>query len=57
MYDRKKGGFVSDVAAENGRHYFLYDTALPGNANSGHSYGTRLSAAEKNALVEYMKKL
>jgi cytochrome c2 len=57
VYDRKKGGFVSDVAVENGRHYFLYDTGLAGNGNGGHLYGTQLSAAEKNALVEYMKKL
>ena len=57
VYDRKKAGFVSDVAAENGKKYFLYDTALPGNGNGGHLYGTHLSPAEKDALVEYMKKL
>jgi hypothetical protein len=57
VYDRKKGGFVSGVAEENGKRYFLYDTALPGNHNSGHLWGTDLSPAEKDALVEYMKKL
>ena len=57
VYDRKKGGFVSNVAEENGKRYFLYDTALPGNANGGHLYGTQFSASEKDALVEYMKKL
>ncbi len=57
VYDRKKAGFVSDVAAEKGKKYFLYDTTLPGNGNGGHLYGTQLSPAEKDALVEYMKKL
>jgi hypothetical protein len=57
VYDRAKAGFVSDVPQENGRKYFLYDTALPGNGNGGHLYGTQLSPAEKDALVEYMKKL
>ena len=57
VYDRKKGGFVSGVAEEKGRKYFLYDTALPGNGNGGHLYGTQLTPAEKEALVEYMKKL
>ncbi len=58
VYDRKKVGFVSDVAEEKGRKYFLYDTAEPGNANKGHEgkrYGTELSAAAKDALVEYLK--
>ena len=57
VYDRKKGGFVSNVAEENGKRYFLYDTALPGNGNGGHLYGTQFSPSEKDALVEYMKKL
>ena len=39
---------------------FRYDTARPGNANSGHegaAYGTALSPSDKDALVEYMKTL
>ena len=58
VYDQKKVGFVADVAEENGRKYFLYDTAEAGNSNKGHEgrrYGTELPAAEKNALVEYLK--
>jgi len=55
--DREKVGFVSDVAEENGKKYFKFDTTLPGNSNSGHLYGTELSPADKDALVEYMKKL
>lgn len=57
VYDRENVGFVSDVAEENGRKFFEYDTSLPGNGNGGHLYGTELSPAEKDALVEYMKRL
>jgi mono/diheme cytochrome c family protein len=58
VYDQKKVGFVSDVGEENGRKYFHYDTGEPGNSNKGHDgkrYGTELSSAEKDALVEYLK--
>jgi cytochrome c5 len=58
VYDQKKIGFISDVAEEKGRKYFLYDTAEPGNSNKGHEgkrYGTELSTTEKDALVEYLK--
>jgi hypothetical protein len=57
VYDQKKVGFVSDVPVEGGRKYFRYDTTVPGNGNGGHLYGTELSPEEKDALVEYMKKL
>lgn len=56
VYDRVKGGFISDVASENGKKYFLYDTTLPGNGNGGHLYGTELAPGQKDALVEYLKK-
>jgi hypothetical protein len=58
VYDQKKVGFVGDVREEKGRKYFLYDTAEPGNSNQGHEgkrYGTELPAADKDALVEYLK--
>lgn len=58
VYDRKRVGFVSDTAEENGRRFFLYDVSQPGNSNRGHEgrrYGTELSDAEKDALVEYLK--
>ena len=31
-----------------------YDTTSAGNGNSGHEYGTNLSAAEKDDLVAYL---
>ena len=58
VYDQKKVGFVSDVEKEKGREYFRYNTEEPGNSNKGHEgkrYGTELSSAEKDALVEYLK--
>ena len=58
VYDQKKVGFVVDIGEEKGRRYFQYNTAEPGNSNKGHEgqrYGTELSAAEKDALVEYLK--
>ncbi len=54
VYDYKNVGFVTqgpEAEAEGWR----YDTALPANGNQGHEYGTRLSADEKDALIEYLK--
>ena len=58
VYDPVKVGFISTVAAEGARHYFRFDTALPGNGNQGHDgeqFGTRLPASDKSALLEYLK--
>jgi hypothetical protein len=58
LYETNRVGFTSTVAEENGRQYFRFDTQLPGNGNFGHEgreFGTELSAAEKDALVEYLK--
>ena len=57
VYDQKKVGFASDIPKNNDVSYFEYDTSAPGNANSGHYYGTDLSGEQKEALVEYLKKL
>ncbi|HEY7164647.1 MAG TPA: cytochrome c [Candidatus Binatia bacterium] len=59
VYDQKNVGFVSNVPEEKGKKYFLYNTDEPGNANAGHDgriYGTELPAADKDALVEYLKR-
>ncbi len=50
-------GYRSDEAAGG---TFRYDTSVLGNKNTGHEgteYGTDLSDAEKDAIVEYMKTL
>ncbi|MGE0260109.1 MAG: hypothetical protein AB7H71_06345 [Alphaproteobacteria bacterium] len=56
VVDLEKVGFVSTgprAAAEG----FRFDTALRGNSNAGHLYGTDLGDADKRALFEYLKTL
>ncbi|MEX2571702.1 MAG: c-type cytochrome [Gemmatimonadota bacterium] len=57
VFDPLQVGFRYDVAEEGVRQFFLYDTALPGNSNAGHAYGSALPEEEKVALVEYLKTL
>jgi len=45
------------ATAANGAKLFTFDTNLPGNSNSGHLWGTDLSAADKTALLEFLKTL
>ena len=56
VYDWQKVGFVSEGpdAEKNG---VRFDTSLRGNGNQGHTYGRELSAAEREALLEYLKTL
>jgi mono/diheme cytochrome c family protein len=51
-FDPKKVGYVSD-----GQIPFVLDTAVTGNSNRGHEYGTALSDADLAALLEYLKTL
>jgi hypothetical protein len=51
VYDYTNGGFVWQ---EQG---FRYDTSQKGNSNTGHLYGTSLTPAEKEELLEYLKTL
>ncbi len=62
LYDRRRVGFASAAPAASttpdGERLFLFDTRIPGNGNAGHegpAYGTELPAADKDALVEYLK--
>jgi mono/diheme cytochrome c family protein len=56
VYDPVAVGFVTrgfDTA-----HYgWKQDAAERGNGNQGHTYGTTLDTADKNALLEYLKTL
>jgi len=56
VYDQANMGFVSSgpQAEQEG---FRYDTSIVGNSNQGHTYGTDLSDADKQALIEYLKTL
>ena len=55
VLDPVRVGFISDVAEEKGRKFTLYDTSERTKSNRGHTYGTNLPPADKDAIVEYMK--
>jgi hypothetical protein len=60
ILDPIKVGYRYDGYGAAPEDLFLYDTSIPGNSNCGHegkAYGTELSPADKDALVEYMKTL
>ena len=50
VYDPEKMGFTDEGT-------YLFDTAGPGNANTGHDYGTTLASDQKRDLMEYLKSL
>lgn len=56
VYDPVGVGFVTSGAAAE-REGWREDTAVRGDGNQGHTYGTELSAQDKNALLEYLKTL
>jgi mono/diheme cytochrome c family protein len=56
VYDYSAVGFVSSGARAE-RIGWRYDTRARGNSNQGHTYGTDLTPAEKDALLEYLKTL
>jgi len=63
-YDRERLGWAHEVL-EQGREQFasldeqkwVYDTTRPGYGNQGHDFGDILTAAERRALLEYLKTL
>jgi len=57
IYDPAAVGFRSTPADDDCPGLFLLDTTLRGEGNGGHLYGTDLPAAEKAALIEYLKTL
>ena len=56
VYDPVNVGFITqgDKAKLKGK---LHDVSQLANSNSGHLYGTTLSANDKNSLLEYLKTL
>lgn len=54
VYDRRRTGFIHQ-GGQASRDGFRYDVRVPANGNAGHRYGTNLPAAEKRALIEYLK--
>ena len=58
VIDEQRLGFISTVPEADGRRFFAYYTGVAGNSNAGHEgprFGTDLPAADKDALVEYLK--
>ncbi len=54
VYDYERVGFVTR-GPEAERVGWRFDTRKRGNGNGGHDYGTKLSAPQKAALLEYLK--
>ena len=48
-------GFVSSRPESEPPFGFIFDTSLEGNGNQGHLYGTQLSPADNEALLEFLK--
>ena len=63
-YDEDKVGFVWDRAPAldeygvgDSVHYAEHDTALRGNSNAGHAFGSQWTDEQVRAVIEYMKTL
>ncbi len=56
LYDPERVGFVAQ-GAEAERIGSRHETAAKGGGNAGHTFGTDLSAPDKQALIEYLKTL
>jgi hypothetical protein len=54
VYERGETGFVHQ-GAEARRAGWEVDVSVPGNSNAGHEYGIDLAAADKRAVIEYLK--
>jgi hypothetical protein len=50
LYDTARMGYADEGS-------YLLDTSSPGNAKDGHDYGTDLSSAQQQELIEYLKTL
>jgi len=56
VYDPVNAGFVTQ-GPEAERVGWKFDVKVRGDGNQGHTYGTELSEADKQSLVEYLKTL
>ncbi len=54
VIDQAGVGFVSS-GPEATKAGVVFDTSKPGNGNGGHLYGTALGAADRTALIEFLK--
>ena len=56
IYDQANMGFLTNAPAAGYRGW-LQDSRVRGNGNGGHTYGTTLPPADKEALLEFLKTL
>ena len=52
--DEQNGGFITNSCTQESdipSNLTCYDTKIPGNSNSGHTWGTKLSQSEKQQLI------
>jgi hypothetical protein len=49
--------FDEQVMGYTDEGVYTFDASGSGNSNSGHDYGTKLTAPEKRDLIEYLKTL
>ncbi|WNJ20846.1 hypothetical protein [Pontibacter sp. G13] len=55
-YDPVRVGWAYEVKKSGGKHD-TYDTTQPGYGNQGHTFGDKLTEAERKAVIEYLKTL
>ena len=56
-YDLTTLGWPNQPAGDHDPVAWTYDTSQPGYANTGHTFGDRLSPADRAAVIEYLKTL
>ncbi|HWJ74457.1 MAG TPA: cytochrome c [Kaistia sp.] len=57
LVDPENGGFVSTPGTDGAKYGVLFDTAVPGNSNEGHLWGTDLPQSAKENLLAFLKTL
>ncbi len=56
-YDLTAVGWPNRAPDADTKPRWIYDTSAPGYANTGHTFGDKLTAAERAAVIEYLKTL
>jgi hypothetical protein len=57
VYDLTEVGWPNEDAPAGTPEKLVYDASLPGYSSAGHTFGDRLSATERTAVLEYLKTL
>lgn len=55
VYNTHDLGYTEDPTLPYGFDFHVHCLVCDGNLNTGHEYGTQLSSAEKDALIEFIK--